>query len=53
MAGAFSVYSRNQVKAHKIKGCFRKAPSRQAAGGGGRGSPSGEELEGESPRGGD
>ena len=32
---------------------FRKAPARQAAGGVGRGSPSGEELEGESPRGGD
>ena len=32
---------------------FRKAPARQAAGGDRLGSPSGEELEGESPRGGD
>ena len=34
-------------------GIFRKAPARQAAGGYSRGSPSGEELEGESPRGGE
>ena len=32
---------------------FRKAPARQAAGGDLHGSPSGEELEGESPRGGE
>ena len=32
---------------------FRKAPARQAAGGDTKGSPSGEVLEGESPRGGD
>ena len=34
-------------------GIFRKAPARQAAGGWYLGSPSGEELEGESPRGGE
>ena len=34
-------------------GIFRKAPARQAAGGLGKGSPLGEEAEGESPRGGD
>ena len=33
-------------------GIFRKAPARQAAGGDPHGSPSGEELEGESSRGG-
>ena len=41
------------VCVHILCNIFRKAPARQAAGGHSRGSPSGEELEGESPRGGD
>ena len=41
LSGPFAIYR------------FWKAPARQAAGGDRLGSPSGEELEGESPRGGE